>query len=383
MDKHTIYYATNRKHEGKDRWKPNGYGSKFSDDGMENLRFGKVTLEANEKKVQKFLEKEVGDIGIGNGEDLSNYLAEQAESAKIAAFKESLASDKSDIIQPKAKLGSLAAFGELRKAMLKGCDVLIYIHGYNVSWAEAVGSANALQIMLNRAQPQKTVHPLQVVLFTWPSDGQALPYVSYQSDRSEAAGSGKALGRGILKVRDFLAKVRAGNKKIGEKICNRKLHLLCHSMGNFALQHTLERINQFTPGRALPRIFENIFLCAADVDDDSLETGHPLGQVHELTRSVNVYHNKGDLALVISDYTKGHPDRLGSAGTARPRLVHNKVQQIDCTPIVEGLVEHSYYLVGNVNRDIRQSIDGMAHQDTERLRARVGETGNQWEMVKA
>jgi hypothetical protein len=56
------------------------------------------------------------------------------------------------------------------------------------------------------------------------------------------------------------------------------------------------------------------------------------------------------------------------------------VHQIDCTPIVKGLVEHSYYLVGHVNADIRMSIDGKAHDDPTRRRVRVGLMGNQWEM---
>lgn len=35
-----IYLATNRCHEGDDRWHPVRYGKVFSSDGMENLRFG-------------------------------------------------------------------------------------------------------------------------------------------------------------------------------------------------------------------------------------------------------------------------------------------------------------------------------------------------------
>jgi esterase/lipase superfamily enzyme len=116
------------------------------------------------------------------------------------------------------------------------------------------------------------------------------------------------------------------------------------------------------------------------VDDTALEEEQPLGRVHEMARSVSIYHNRGDAALVVSDYTKGNPDRLGSNGPARPTLVHNKVHQIDCTSIVKGVVEHSYYLVGNVNADIRMSIDSMSHDDVRRHRNRVGMMGNQWEM---
>ena len=151
-------------------------------------------------------------------------------------------------------------------------------------------------------------------------------------------------------------------------------------MGNFVLQNSVDRLDQFTPGNVLPRLFEHIFLCAPDVDDDALEPQQPLGRVHELARSVSIYHNKGDLALVGSDYTKGNPERLGTAGAARPRLLHNKVHQIDCSPIVEGLLEHSYFLSGHVNGDIRQSIEGLAHGDGTRSRDPIGDTGNQWQM---
>jgi hypothetical protein len=43
-------------------------------------------------------------------------------------------------------------------------------------------------------------------------------------------------------------------------------------------------------------------------------------------------------------------------------------------------VEHSYYLVGHVNADIRMSIDGAPHDDPNRHRNRLGAMGNQWEM---
>lgn len=371
-----LFYATNRNHLGKDRWRPDGYGKKFSDDGVENLRFGRVTVEADASKIAKYLEADLGPMGQGDGESLIEYLAKCADSADIIAYREKINRSIAEDQQQSVKLGSQAAFSELQTVMRKNSDVLLFIHGYNVSWTEAVGTALSLQTMLNHCPDRDPNQHVQVVLFTWPSDGMALPFVSYKSDRSEAAGSGNAVGRGILKVRDFLASLRRSK----EKLCHQNLHILCHSMGNYLLQNAVERCDAFTPGNALPRIFEHVFLCAADVDDTVLEAGHPLGRVHELARSITVYHNRGDVALVISDFTKGNPDRLGSNGPARPGQVHNKVHQVDCTPIVKGLVEHSYYLSGHVNTDIRLSIDGVPHDDPRRQRNRVGVMGNQWDM---
>ena len=373
----SLYYATNRKHEGSDRWNPISYGKNFSDDGAENLRFGWLSLTADENEINKHLSTK-GTYGTGDGVALSSYLSEQAKGAKIEAYEEKLDSKVADIHQEGAQFGSLAMFGDLQNDMMNNTDVLIYIHGFNVSWHDAVGSALAMQEMFNNSPTKDPNQNLLVILFTWPSDGMALPFVSYKSDRTEAQASGYAFGRGMLKVRDFLMTL----KKNGGDLCGQDIHLLCHSMGNYVLQNTIERIYDHTSGSALPRVFEHIFMCAPDVDDNALETDKEMGRVHELARFVNVYHNEGDKAMYVSDYTKGNPERLGTKGAARPIQLHNKVNQIDCSPVVkgQGLVEHSYYLMGKVNEDIRQSIDGIPHDSSARRRNLSPKGPNVWVM---
>lgn len=377
----TLFYATNRKFEGKDRLHPKSYGTKFSDDGMENLRFGRVTVKADTNEISKYLNQPMADCGVGNGEDLGSYLAQCAAKATIEAYPEVLGSHIHETSQPDVKLGSQAMFADLKAVMEKASDVLIYIHGFNVSWSEAVGSAMALQLMLRHAPQRDPNQDVVVVLFTWPSDGQALPFVSYKSDRTEAAGSGAAVGRGFLKVRDFLADIRDRATKGGGTLCGQDIHLLCHSMGNFLLQNALARVADFTPGNVLPRLFEQVFLCAPDVDDTVLEPGQPMAAVAQIARQVTVYHNRNDKAMVVSDYTKGNPERLGGAGAARPSLLHNKIHQVDCTAVVHGLVQHSYYQNGNVNADIRASMDGWAQNDPRRARRRNETMENVWAMV--
>jgi esterase/lipase superfamily enzyme len=377
-----LYFATNRNHEGKDRFHPRRYGTKFSQDGMENLRFGVVTVDTKESEVNKHLTRKMQDLGTGDGEQLSGYLAKRAKSARIEAYPEVLTDKIHEVSQTDVQLGSQAMFADLKAVMMQSSDVLIYIHGFNVSWEQAVGSALALQQMLGSAHGKDPGQEVAVVLFTWPSDGLALPWVSYKSDRSEAAGSGAAVGRAFLKLRDFLANLRDRAKNSGEPLCGQNIHLLCHSMGNYLLQHALARVGDFTPGNGntLPRLFEHIFLCAPDVNDHALEEGQPMAAAAEIARHVTVYHNRGDTALVISDYTKGNPERLGGAGAARSALLHNKIHQVDCTPVVHGLVEHSYYLCGNVNTDIRFSIDGKTQDDASRSWRQVTNQRNVWTM---
>ena len=151
-------------------------------------------------------------------------------------------------------------------------------------------------------------------------------------------------------------------------------------MGNYVLQSALRRIDAFTPGSTLPRLFESIFLCAPDINDSVFEKGAPMVKLNELCHHISIYHNRGDAALHVSDYTKGNPERLGTAGAARPSLLHNKVHQIDCSPIVTGLVEHSYYLWGPVCSDIHQTINGEAFESTSRHRFRHELFSNIWFM---
>jgi hypothetical protein len=367
MEPRRLFYVTNRRHRGRDRFRPSGYGPEASRDGFENLRFGKVSVDVDPAKLQAHFRQRT-DAGIGDGNALSEYLGGRVGQGEIRAYQESIPDrEHPESIQTDARLGSSEMFQELRAAMSQGRDLLIFIHGYNVSWRAAVGSALALQEMINR--PGAGVGqrgPAMVVLFSWPSDGSMLPFAAYKSDRTEAAASGYAIGRGLLKLRDYLADLSK------QEYCWSNVNVLCHSMGNYVLQNALRRIEEHAGGGQLPRIFDQAFLCSADVDETVLEPGQPMAKLVQLSRETSVYHNRGDTALYISDYTKGNPDRLGSNGTANPNALHRSVQQIDCSKIVGGLVEHSYFLDGGINRDIRLSLDGLPQGDRRRPRVPTG-----------
>ena len=378
----TLFYATNRGHIGKDRFKPDSYGSNFSGDGQENLRFGKVTVNASRRLINKYLRKDA-DRQLHNGEALTKYFTKCAKdkSTRINAFKESAIEKGGGDDTPKLKenpvYGSVKFFEELQAKMMKkrgaSSDVLIFIHGYNVSWHEAVGTALALNWMQNNTLDD-TQCEVEVVLFSWPSDGSMMPFFAYSSDREDARGSGKSFGRGMLKLRDHLHKIKEG--------CGRNLHVLCHSMGNYVLEQSLSRLGTFENRQRWPRMFDQVFLCSADVNEDTLEDGKPLGDLHKLGNNVSVYFNRGDKALIISDITKGQPDRLGNSGAARPNRLHHKVQQVDCAPVAEGIIEHAYYLWGPVSRDIRQSIEGFGAADERRSRTVSRKYSNTWLMEK-
>lgn len=374
-----LFFATNRNHIGENRWKPKRYGKNFSQDGHFNLRFGELSVTYDRKEVKDLLHKAFPFNQFGDGEKLADYFSKQAKKARIKAYE-----DLTNTAKKKIEFRSNSStkwFLDLKKKMELSKDVLIFIHGYNVSWEEAVGSALSLQLMVNRKKQPGEKHIL-VVLFSWPSDGSILPFAAYKSDRSDARDSAQAVGRGLLKLRDFLSKLQNNNDDKELNPCNKKINLLCHSMGNYVLQNALKKLVGYSTGSRMSRLFENIFLCAADVDDDVFEKENKMGKVHELCNRLTIYFNNEDVGMYISDFTKGHPQRLGHTGLAHPQLVHNKIHQVDCTPVVKGIIEHSYYLWATVNDDISMTLDSIPFDDPTRFRKRLANS-REWMLCYA
>ncbi len=316
-----IYFGTNRKPNRKN--KPDDFGSGFSENGLADLRFGMV------------------EIIDENVDDLDLYLA-----------PERLTHDAGRKITggPGSILGSQNVFRRVRdKMILHSRDTIVFVHGYNVSFKEALLSAVQLKKNFSANQGGPGVN---VVLFSWPSDGSMAPFVAYGNDRQDAAASGPAFARGLLKLADFL------RGSTPEEACDHSLHLVAHSMGNYVLRHTVQEFMQQSSGRPA-RLFDQVFMMAADEDNDCFEHSYKLKELPRLAKRVNVYFNNEDRAMAISDKTKGNPDRLGDDGPRVPRGIPGKVSLIDTTPVVKGLVEHSYFLgSAAVVADMRHVLAG-------------------------
>ena len=126
-----------------------------------------------------------------------------------------------------------------------------------------------------------------MVLFSWPSDGSIIPYIAYGNDRQDAAVSGPAFARGLLKLADFL------RGSIPEDACDHKLHLVAHSMGNCVLRHTVQEYVKQSSGRPA-RLLDQVFMMAADEDDDVFELDYKLKPLPRLAKRVNVYFNNNE-----------------------------------------------------------------------------------------
>jgi len=321
-----VYFGTNRKPNRKK--KPDDFGTGFSEDGLANLRFG------------------MAEVSGEDYEDFDLYLA--PEKLKVD-YRRKVKGASGSV------LGSKTVFKRVRdKMVFHQRDTVVFVHGYNVSFADALASAARLKSNFSTANNGPGIN---VVLFSWPSDGSMMPYIAYGNDRQDAAASGPAFARGLLKLAGFL------RGSTPEESCEHKLHLVTHSMGNYVLRHTVQEYVKQSSGRPV-RLFDQVFMMAADEDDDAFEHDYKLKPLPRLAKRVNVYFNNNDRAMAVSDKTKGNPDRLGDDGPRVPRGVPGKVSLIDVTPVVSGLVQHSYFLDSpRVVDDMKAVLRGEAPQE--------------------
>lgn len=272
-----------------------------------------------------------------------------------------------EIAESRERFGSSEMFAELQGDMqARGCDALLFIHGFNNTFRDAVETAAELADRYEQAG-----RPLRVVLFSWPSEGKLFPPTRYFSDRNSAELSAMALGRALARMRDLLEQFAREGRR-----CNQRLHVMAHSMGNYALRHAVNAlVDKHADGRPLP-VFENAFLMAADADEDALELDLDVAKLQPLARiaqQIHVYHSKGDLALRASDWTKGNPDRLGAGGPRSMPRVDERVVAIDCrrvddTPGDRG--NHNYFRSRpEVIADVAEVLRGAAHDDIDNRKA--------------
>ena len=321
-----IFFGTNR--NPTDTTHPTDFGNTFSQNGLTDLRFGWATVPENGLSGYTLtVAGEFLDVGLANAH--RNDFTGQ-------------------------KLGSTEVFTAVRDEMrASGKDCIISIHGFNYTFAEAIQRTAQLADFYKKTNAV-------FFLFTWPSDGSMLPFKAYMSDRDDARASGAALGRGLQKLASFLHAMGT------DAYCNQKVHLFAHSMGNYALRWAVQGIRK-SAGSSLRRLFDQVVLFAADEDDDAFEHDHKLAALPAMCRHVTVYHNAGDAALVISDATKGNPDRLGASGPRNSRLLPNKVSVVDCEPVIafdDDPTGHQYYRLNTtVRKDVLSVLRGTGPSD--------------------
>jgi esterase/lipase superfamily enzyme len=206
---------------------------------------------------------------------------------------------------------AIAAFnGRLLKLSPSDRHVLVFVHGYNTRFEEAV--YRFAQIAHDAGAP---VVP---VLFTWPSRGKLFDYVY---DRESATYSRDALET-VLQ-----AMVKDPNVK--------EISVLAHSMGNFV---TVEAIRQMAiRNHGMSPKIKDIMLASPDIDFDVFRRQIAEIEASDKSPPVTLFVSKDDRALAASRLIAGSEPRLGEidphAEPYKSILDKARVNVIDLTSI--------------------------------------------------
>lgn len=188
-------------------------------------------------------------------------------------------------------------------------DLLVFVHGFNVTFDAAVTNAAelALKIPFNGA----------IVTYCWPTKGGVFNY-SQDEPINKAS---------VAPFTQFLIALREGVP------AETRIHILVHSMGNRIVMESLCNLPE--PQGNKP--FSHVVLCAPDVGRKDFLNWAP-GVVTQCQR-VTLYANASDTALIAS---KGlHSEKR--AGDAHGPLIAKGIDTIDCSRIDLSLMGHSYF----------------------------------------
>jgi esterase/lipase superfamily enzyme len=214
-----------------------------------------------------------------------------------------------------ASLDTLDADGWLRRVQhdvdgTREKEILVYVHGYNVAFDDAMRRAGQLGYDLGFENGT-------VAAFSWPSRGSA---AEYAADAASAEWTGPTLEQFLIRLADSTGAQR--------------ISVIVHSMGNRAMASVLRSLAT----RAQPA-FTELVLAAPDLDADVFqEQIAPI--LGKAARHSTLYVSSGDRALGIS--TRLHEQlRAGLGGAAMFGL--QDLDVVDASSVPAGALDHSYY----------------------------------------
>ncbi|MBW7961273.1 alpha/beta hydrolase [Bradyrhizobium sp. BR 10261] len=193
-------------------------------------------------------------------------------------------------------------------------DVLIFVHGYNVTFEDAARRAGQLAVDLKFAG--------RTLLYSWASAADTRKYtvdestIDWSRDHFEA----------FLQL--ALGEIGAG-----------KVHVIAHSMGNRAVINTLEGVTSWRLPADAAKLGQIVF-AAPDIDRDRFV--QLAAKFKGCAARVTLYASSRDVALLASKFVHGYP-RAGEAGEAL--TIVDGVDTIDASLVDTSLVglRHSYF----------------------------------------
>jgi esterase/lipase superfamily enzyme len=254
-----------------------------------------------------------------------------------------LRADRLDLAQAKAVF-------HRRIAATPGHQALVFVHGYNTRFEEAV--YRFAQVAHDSGAD---VVP---VLFTWPSRGRALEYFY---DRESANYSRDGL--------EAILQALADDPKVSE------VSILAHSLGNYVAVEALRQMAIRDKG--LPSKIKNIMLASPDIDFDVFRREIAEIESGRKPPPVTLFVAQDDKALGLSQLIAGDEPRLGAVDPTRQPyrgiLQRAGVRVVDLTAVrSDDPANHTKFASADVVRAIGSRL--AAGQALTDARSNLGET---------
>jgi esterase/lipase superfamily enzyme len=243
-----------------------------------------------------------------------NHRKGMVERPSVFSFEFEERADRHVMVHQIETLDPDAYFSELTDRIARSADrsALVYIHGYNVEFDEALQRTAQLSKDIDfQGAP---------ILYSWPSHGQLL---KYRRDEANVEWS-------VAHLERFLTDV---HRRTGVK----QLHVIAHSMGNRALLGALQLIRLRYPDEQ--PMLGQVILAAPDMDADLFRDRYAEA-VNVVASRATLYASANDRALLASVKLHGHR-RLGLTSSPQPTVAG--VDHVDVSPVDTSLLGHSYY----------------------------------------
>ena len=245
--------------------------------------------------------------------------------------------DKHVVLQSVAGQDKERFFADLaaRVRSADGHKLFVFVHGYNVSFANAARRTAQISHDLST----ELGLDLAPVFYSWPSQASL---GGYTVDESNIEWSQSNLKSFLIDVA-----TRMGSDQI---------YVVAHSMGNRATTRAMAALMSERP--ELRGKFREIILLAPDVDADVFKRDIAPALLAG-GRPVTLYASSKDKALQASKKLHGYP-RLGDAGA--DLTIVPGIETLDASSVETDFLGHSYYSYANsVLTDIKEIIAGIGH----------------------
>lgn len=230
-------------------------------------------------------------------------------------------------------------------------DVLVFVHGYRVTFEEAAVRAAQISADIN--------FPGLTAFFSWPSQGTL---IGYTADETTIEVTEPYLT-------DFLIQILEQSRA-------RRIHLIAHSMGNRGVLQVMEKVIQQVRGEH-PAAFGQMFLAAPDVDVDVFR--NHCGVYQDAASQTTLYASPRDWAVWLSTFIH-HGDRVGYHP---PINVFSGIDTVRVDKVDMDVIGHGYVgAAKDVMFDMDKAIRFEATPKTRGLEERATDDGRQfWEIL--